>query len=199
MLQKYFEIAYEDVKGACAVEHLSERESVWDLSIGQSQAAAWPKKVSFRMSADHPKDVALIDYISNRESSLLVSPRFRDFFQEQQLPELEFLPVAILDHKGRVASDQYSIVNCLRIVDCVDQQNSAFRWDGLDPPSMVARKVALNPESLGEDDRMIRPKFVPGKILLSEDLVQAINAGNFSGVAFTRKLFGDNQVYRRPR
>ena len=65
MLQKYFEISYEDVKGACAVEFLSNREWAWDVSIGQSVAKAWPTDMSFQMSPEYPKHFAG-DHISNR-------------------------------------------------------------------------------------------------------------------------------------
>ena len=136
-LPKYFEIRYADVKGACTVDYLSDRESVWSLSIGESVQQAWPDDMSFRMSPERPKDVALVDHIDNNESALLVSPRFSDFLRAQDLPDLEFLPVRMLDHKGRIASSDYRVVNCLRVVDCVDQQKSDFRWDGLRRPQWL--------------------------------------------------------------
>ena len=64
---------------------------------------------------------------------------------------------------------------------------------------MVVSEMVLNADSIGEADKMIRPKFVPGKTLFREDLMQAIEAQAFSGVAFSRELFGDNQVYSRHR
>jgi hypothetical protein len=196
MPDKYYQLAYADVKGACAVEYLSDRELGWELTIGQSVAARWPPGMSFRMSDDHRKDVALIDNVSNLEDVLLVSPRIRDFLLLQKLPELEFLSVSILDHKGRVASRDYTIAHCCRVVDCVDQDKSDFDWDGLANPSMITREIVLKDELLGEADRMFRPKFVPGVVLFKENLMQAVQAQQFAGVAFVRELFGDYTVYR---
>ena len=193
--QKYFEMSYVHRKGGAAVEFMSNQEHCWDISIGRKLAKVWPTDMSFRMDPERPKDVTLLDSISNLEKVLLASPKLREFLRAQSLPEAEFLPVTILDHKGRVASKDYSIVNCLRVVDCVDQQRSVFRWDGLDEPSMIVSVMALSAATLGDADTMIRPKFVPGRVLYREDLMRAILQQRFSGVAFSREVFGDPEVY----
>src|SRR5688572_25632522 len=150
--QNYFLISPEHVEGGCSVQFMSNQACAWDLSIGKPLADRWPTDLSFSMDPDKPKDIRLLDYISNFEKVVLVSPRLRDWLRAQEVHDLEFLPVAIMDHKGRVASKDYSVVNCIRVVDAVDQQNSKFRWDGLEEPSMVVRRIVLNDASLGEDD-----------------------------------------------
>jgi hypothetical protein len=199
MALSYFELVYVDVKGACAVEYFSNREFAWDLSIGKSLAEVWPTDMSIDMSPEHPKDVALIDNLSNREAVLLIATHVCDFLNKQNVPDLEFLPVTVRDHKKRIASKDYRVLNCLRVIDCVDQEKSAFRWDGLEEPSMVMRKMVVNVEAVSDSDRLLRPRFVPAVTLFREDLVHAILAQKFSGVAFSRKLFGDSKVLRAPK
>lgn len=191
----YCQMSNRPVKGACSVTFISEQKFCWRVSIGQRVADEWPADMSFRMNPENPTNVALVDSVSNHESMLLASPRLRDFLRDQALPDLEFLKVAILDHKGRVAADDYSVINCCRVVDCVDQKNSQFEWDGLDNPSMEMERMALDPAALGEDDRMIRPRYVPGLVLYRMDLVEAIRAAKFTGVGFRRTVFGDDEKY----
>ena len=124
---KYYEMSYVHQKGAAAVEYMSNQEHCWDLSIGKKLAKVWPDDMSFKMSKEHPKDVALIDNVSNPENVLLISPKVHDYLQSQGMRDIEFLPVRILDHKGRVASKDYKILNCVRVVDCVDQKKAAAR------------------------------------------------------------------------
>ena len=188
-------MTYRKAKGGCSVTYLSNREFGWPISIGQSVAKSWPNDITVSMNPERPENVALVDYISNLEDVLLASPKFCDFFRSQKLPDLEFLKVTVLDHKGRVASDHYSIVQCCRVVDCIDQKESDFEWDGLDDPSMEVRTMVLNDDALGPNDRMIRPRYVPGVILYRKDLVDAINKQAFSGVGFRRSLFGDDEKY----
>lgn len=193
--QKYFEAAYDAVKGGCSFTYLSNRELAWPLKIGKRLQDVWPEDMTFSMNPERPKDKALTDYIPNLEGLLVASPKLIAFLRGQSLPDLEFLPITILDHKGRVAAKDYAVVSCCRVVDCVDQQASDFRWDGLQEPSMVMKKLAVKADSLGDDDRLIRPKFVPGRVLYRADLREALKAQQFSGLGFSRELFGDFTVY----
>jgi len=77
----------------------------------------------------------------------------------------------------------------------VDQARSEFEWDGLADPSMTVSELVLNENALGDNDRTIRLRFVPAKILFREDLMQGILGEAFSGFAFIREVFGDYDVY----
>jgi Immunity protein family (Imm11) len=193
---KYYKMAYDHQRGGASVEYLSDQQYCWDLSIGKKLGDVWPDDMSLKMTPERPKDVKLLDYISSPEDVLLFSPKCRDYFRNQALKEIEFLPVTILDHKGRVASKEYTILNYLRTVDCVDQNESDFTWNNLKEPSMNMEKMVFNPNALGADDRMIRVKFVPGYVFFREDLMRSILQQGFSGVGFSRTLFGDPNVYR---
>ena len=91
--------------------------------------------------------------------------------------------------EGRVASSEYRIVHCCNVVDCIDQEQSEFEWDGLSTPSMVLERAVLTPAVLDGDGRLIRPKFVPGKVFYRADLAEAIDAEEFDGVTFLQDLF----------
>jgi hypothetical protein len=189
MAAEYLELFYQHRKGSCSTTFLSNRDFAWSLSTGQSVAESWPADMSLSMNPERAKDVALSDYIHNLEGLLVASPRMVDFFTEQNLPNLEFLPVSILDHKGRVASDAYKIIHCCNVVDCVDQDQSDFQWDGLSEPSMVVERVVIKEDALDGDARMITPKFVPGKVFYRVDFAEAIDAEGFSCVTFLSDLF----------
>jgi len=192
----YFTVSYEHRKGSCWVKFLNNRQFTWALNVGNPLADQWPADMTFSMDPERPKDVTLTDYVQNLEGVLVASPRLATFLRDQGLPQLEFLPVSILDHKGRVASAEYAIVHCCRVIDCVDQENSEFEWDGLEKPTMTVSRMVLRSDALDENDRLIRPKFVPGEALYRADLREALNGQRFTGLAFSRELFGDMAVYR---
>lgn len=189
----YCKLTERAVKGAASVADVSAsfRELGWEISVGERVADRWPDDVSFTMDPAYPKDVKLVDSVINEEDVLLASPRFQEFLRAQELPDLEFLKVAILDHKGRVAADDYAIVQCCRVVDCIDQDKSEFEWDELDNPSMEAETLVFDPSKLTDEDRFFRARYVPGLSFMREDLVEAIRAADFVGVAFKREIFGD--------
>src|SRR5262245_39086187 len=169
------------------------------MKTGQSVAVTWPKDMKFAMNPERPKDVALTDYMPNSEGFVLASPRLATFLRDQKFPDVEFLPVTILDHKKRVASKDYTIFHSYHVVDCVDQKASDFKWDGLENPSMVVKKLVLKQDVLGEGERIVRPKFTTNKVLYRSDLREALDKEKFTGLGFSRELFGDFKVYRPGR
>ncbi len=196
METKYCTWAYESVPGAASFRTLSSRELSRDIDKGVSVAGRWPDDMSLRMNAERPKDILLVDSPFNIESVLVASPALRDFLQRQELPDLEFLPLQLLDHKGRVASDEYVVVQCCRVIDCIDQSQSVFEWDGLDEPSMEGvEKAVFDPTKLAADNRMFRPKYVPAEYVVREDLAQKLLNAGFDSVAFSREFFGDYELY----
>lgn len=96
-----------------------------------------------------------------------------------------------------MASKDYAIVNCHHVVDCVNQERSTFKWDGLDDPSMVVKRIELRADALGADDRLVRPKFVPGKAFYRADFRNTLLAQRFTGLGFSREVFGDFDVYEQ--
>lgn len=188
----YSEMHYQDRKGACSTRYLSNRELIRSLTTGVSVGGSWPANMTMAMRDDRPKNVKLIDLVANLEGLLVASPRVVAFFRQQELPDVELLPISILDHAGAVASSEYAIIHCCHVVDCIDQERSKFEWDhgpNGDDPTMLVEHVVLKADALQGDARMIRPKFVPGKVFYRADLVEAIEAEDFAGVTFLTDLF----------
>ena len=48
---------------------------------------------------------------------------------ESGVGNVEYLPVQILNHKKKVASKDYFLMNPLSVVDCIDVEASEVEWD----------------------------------------------------------------------
>jgi hypothetical protein len=84
------------------------------------------------MDPSFPKDIDLADSLDGT-TFVIVSDAVRSFLDSAAVPQIETLPIKIIDHKGRVASDAYYILNPLAAVDCIDEDASAVELDLLDP------------------------------------------------------------------
>lgn len=95
----------------------------------------------FRMGADYPPDarvsmsrdkpgLRLASVIGNTNGFFLVDRALRDLLGSARLGDVEFLPLSILDHKGRIASRDYFVVNPIGGFDCLDRQASEIEWHG---------------------------------------------------------------------
>src|SRR4051812_30255448 len=98
-------------KGYCLVDQLEGFEDDSAVGHGVSLAANPPKKLTMSMSADEPKKKVLPDCVQNMDRLLIVSPRLRSFLEAQKIPNVEYYPLTIKDHKGKVASDKHSIAH----------------------------------------------------------------------------------------
>lgn len=180
----YFEWIYEDVPGAASMKSLAVEFDVLDaINRGRSIAADFPDDAAFHMDPKRSKNVMLVDNVYNAETFPLVSSAVRDFLVEQEISQLELLPVSIIDHRGRTAADDYALVHPCRIVDCIDQEQSEFKWNKLDPTAMApVSRMVLDPKKLGPDDLLIRPRYVEHLVLVHQNLAERLMSQEFRGL-----------------
>jgi hypothetical protein len=134
------------------------------------------------MDPTFPKDIKLYDQISNLERLLVCSPKLRDFIQSLELPSVETLPVTIFDHKGKVASDEYSIINPYSVQDCIDQQASMFDWNPIDTDLICGMyELVLDHEKIDPAIPVFRPKHFAQFTFIREDIADAIVKQGFQG------------------
>jgi len=171
--------------GYCRLGVLENVPSSYETSQGISRAADFPDDAAFRMSPEFPKDVKLADNCKNLESVIVVSPTLRDWLTSQQPPSVEVLPVTIINHKGKVASSDYAIVNPLSIQDCIDKQNSNLMWNKIDPNFIsTIFKLVLLPDRIDARFPMFRLQHEPTVVCVHKSLVEKIKAQGFSGLNF---------------
>lgn len=169
--------------GCCTLADIENVERVYALNSGVSLSADFPRDALFRMDPDHPRAVKLPEQIPNLDRLLVVSGAIKDFLEGENLDNVEFLQVAIWNHKGRVASEDYWIVNTLTVVDCVDKEASDIKWNALDADKIAScESLVLHEEQIDSELRILRPKHLTDVVLVRRDLAEALTIHGFSGV-----------------
>jgi hypothetical protein len=169
--------------GFCALECLENVEDSYELKRGISRANGFPADASFRMDAAHPKNVKLADNVYNLDRMLVVSKKLKELIESKAPPSTEFLPVTIYNHKGRVASADYFIVNPFLLQDCIDKKKSQIEWNDIDPELICSCfGLVLLPDTIDPKLLLFRPKHMPTIVLVRRDLADEIEAGGFTGI-----------------
>jgi hypothetical protein len=169
----------------CTLEKIQNLEQSYRLSEGVSYADSFPEEAYFPMDPAYPKDIKLADNIRSRGGIVVVSKRLKAFLEDQRPPHVEFLPVSIRNHKDRVASSEYFIVNPYEVVDCIDTEASTITWGSIDPdniihcPTLVLSETAINDRLL-----LFRPRYKTSTVLVKGDLVEALRDESFTGLHF---------------
>jgi hypothetical protein len=170
----------------CRVGNPNGIEDDYELTWGRARADGFPPDAFFAMDKRYPKRVALPDSVSNNDQMVLVSRKLKEFVESKNPARVECLQVAIRDHRGRVASPDYFIINPLTIIECIDTKRSKLTWNAMEPTliagvvDLVLRdSVEIEPSVL-----LFRPKHLETVVMLRADLGDAITAAGFTGARF---------------
>jgi hypothetical protein len=179
-------------EGFCAVTNPQGFERQFLLLRGVSLADVWPVGVSCKMSPRYPKDIQLSDSLYGG-SYPVVSARLKEALTEPlSVGKTEFLPVVIINHKGRVASDEYFVVNPLETIDCIDQVKSDVKWNNINPDVISScKQLVLREDVIPAEVGFFRPKHMLATYLMRRQLADALVKNGFTGLYFV-----DPEKYR---
>jgi hypothetical protein len=171
------------VPNACCLAQLVNVDDQFELPKGIRRAAAFPSEAAFTMDPDFPNDTLLTDNLVNTDRLVVVSPKLKAFLESQRLAKVEYLPVTILNHKGRPASRDYFIVHPVDLAACVDTERSDVEWSVIDPTSIdSATRLVIDETALDPEVALFRPRPFYDVVLVRRPLAEAIDAQRFSGI-----------------
>jgi len=186
MTDEFFILKYPgNTKGYCTVDQLSGFEDEWAVGQGMSLAANPPDKLTMSMYADEPRNTVLPDYVQNMNRLLIVSPRLRAFFEAQQVSNVEYYPLEIKDHKGKVASNEYFVAHLVNPVDCIDVDASGVTWTGHGLATqriLFLDRLVLDPTKVPEERKLFFPRYYDKVPVLRRELAEAMGREGFSNV-----------------
>lgn len=177
---------YEE--GFCVIESPEGIERDYELSVGASRAQGWSSDVICRMNPEYPDDLQLSDNLFGT-LYIIVSKRIMEFLLKKQIGNVEFLPVTILNHKGRVASKEYYIMNPLDVIDCIDLDRSGVKWNRIEPDMIEScEKLVLKDDAVQATSKVFRPKFWPTEILIRKELAEDLVSSGRTGLQFINPI-----------
>jgi hypothetical protein len=174
------------VAGFCGLGPLQNVDDAFELKRGISREQGFPQNAEFHMDPAHPTSVKLGDNLYTLENVLVISKPLQEFLASREPLETEFLPVSIINHKGRVASPDYFIVNPLSVQDCIDQGQSKIEYNPIEKDLIsVCEQLVLDDQRIDARYILFRPRFMPTVVLLRRDVADdALDAG-FKGMRHT--------------
>jgi hypothetical protein len=171
---------------ACVLGELMGSRDVSSMWKGKSVKENFPADAELVMSHDFPDNTVLADSLMNREYLIVGSERLKKFFEERQVELVEYLKVAIRDHKGKIAATYY-IVNPLNAVECLDLEASGARTSRVLPTHVMAvKKLVLREEAIPPDRQLFRTAGYPQGRIIRRELASAVEKGGFTGIQFQK-------------
>lgn len=95
------------------------------MSMGRSVAASYGDPLEFHFE-EHSPGMQLPSLLGNTRSLFMVARAVKDAIAALSTGPIEFLPFVLFNHKGRLASRDYFIVNPLGSFDAIDPDRSVI-------------------------------------------------------------------------
>jgi hypothetical protein len=152
------------------------------VGLGERVGNLYPADARIYMSEDSP-GIKLSPLLGNTRNTLIVSSEMRAVIEKHCKNEIEYLPFTLYDHRKRVYSRDYCIVNPIGTFDCVDFQASDVRWSKKDPtkPSRIRAHV-LDRKKVESAPQLFRVDHDPMTYVLRYELAKEISDRRFANV-----------------
>jgi hypothetical protein len=168
---------------ACVLDRFpSIRSYIWQATEGEVASTSFPDGVELRMSA-RAGGKAVRDVVRNTLGMVILSARARAVLDTVARAPMEYLPLVIIDHKGRRSAQPTFIANVLGRVDCVDLSASAFEESSMRAGEFFSlSKLVLDPKRIDPQRNLFRIAQWPRLILVSDEVASALTAADLSGL-----------------
>ncbi|HEX5747390.1 MAG TPA: DUF1629 domain-containing protein [Archangium sp.] len=152
----------------------------YGIRMGADYKAAYP----FEMDPEST-GLKIADVIHNTVGYLMVSARMKAFLEQHTKAEIEFLRFTLMNHKGRVESDDCYIVNVIGAHDWLDMEKTEGQRHPLEQERFTRlKRLILHEDRIDPETNLFRVSAAPGLLLVREDLKAKIEAAGFTGPAF---------------
>jgi hypothetical protein len=170
--------------GICKLKGLTGVPKSFQIDNGVSRLEGWPAEAAAAMNPDFPKDLGLADSLPGATFQV-ISGKAKQFIEKAAPGNIEFLPMKIINHKGRLASEDYFVVNPLEMVDCIDKDASSVEFNPINKDVISGcAQLVLKEEVIPPDLKIFRAKFWRGMILIGRDLAQKMAQAGLTGMRF---------------
>jgi hypothetical protein len=176
----------DPTRNFCVLDELENVRKSYQLNEGISRLQGFPDTAQFQMDPEYPKAVVLPDNVRNVDSVAVVSNNLKEFIESWQPRDVEYLPVKIIDHKGKVASEKHFVVNPINLQDCLDTNKSGCKWSDIVRDKIYElEKLIIDESRIAAETLVFRMKYYYRPILVRRDLADAISQQGFTGVLWT--------------
>jgi hypothetical protein len=139
------------------------------------------------------KGVKLSSLLGTTRNMMIAHRALRELVEERcKGVEIEYLPFALYDHRKRLYSTDYCIINPLGTLDCLDVKKTDAVWDDERPERMsLLREPFLDRKKVAKAPQLFRILQKPAQLIVGPELGVAIGKAKLSNVTGTKLDFGD--------
>jgi hypothetical protein len=170
-------------KSNCVLSEFKGMDNTFPLTAGIPIKESLKSNLSFRMHEDWPNHTTMADSLTNTNMVVVASERLASFFFKQQVPNIEIIPITILDHSGAACSKSYKIIHPINALDALDLNgvnvtHSFILADEIESIDVIK----LDNSKIPEQVQIFRCKNLANFVFVRKPFARSISEAGFSGI-----------------
>jgi hypothetical protein len=175
--------SHRRVPNGCKLMGLENDKARFKIDKGTSRATDFPSDACYKMNPEFPDNTRVTDLLENRSAQILVSERVADFLAARELPNVEYLPVAILDHRDRRVPGKFVIVHPVGSIDLLDLDACQVTADFTGKSIEKFERFVVRPDVTALPE-LFRITKMSHYLAVQRGLAEALLAAGFTGMGF---------------
>jgi hypothetical protein len=152
------------------------------LTQGEPLREKLPAGARLSFSENYAQLRKLYDFVANTLLTLLVSEKVKNVLEGLEATNCEFIPITLLNHKGKVASTSHYLLNILGSEDAIDMEKSVCVMGSLEKEQILGiRKLVLKHDGISPGAHIFRAKTKMDEYFISQKLHEAFQREGITG------------------
>jgi hypothetical protein len=152
------------------------------MAGGEPAGAEYPADARIYLQPESP-GIKLPSFLGNQVGYLIVNTAMKTAMEAFDLGNVELLPFTLYDHKKRVLSKDYWIVNPIGSLERLSRGASVIKLLDNDPNQIIAvKKFVLDAKKVAQGSDLFRVAEARFQYFVSERIAAAWQAGKFTNV-----------------
>jgi hypothetical protein len=162
--------------------------------LGQRLAPFYPQDARLFMDPERP-GIKLSSLLGATGGKLMVHKELKELIAKHcEGVDIEYLPFTLYDHRKRVASRDYFIINPIGTFDCLDFKASDIKWDTDNPKEIISiRKHVLDRKKVEKAPQLFRMDKDPTEYVVGEDLAGEMYDRDLTNIFWAELPFSDEK------
>ena len=166
--------------------------SAWRVGSGEPFGSEYIQDARIYMNPENP-GIKLSSFLGNTRNMVVGSKELKAAIEKHCPSGIEYLPFTLYDHRGRVYSRDYFIINPIGTFDCLDFKASQIVWDDEDPNEIISiRTRVLDLNKMKDAPQLFRIDRSPSSYVLGLELVRELKSQGFTNIRLSELNFSDN-------
>lgn len=188
-MRDFFVWDSKDEGNTCVLSVIQKVEKTGRLCRGVELLNGWPPDAYFQMDPEFPRNIGLADNLLSASGLVVISDPLRQFLEGKSAANIQFLPVGIMNHKGKLVPGSHFILNPILPQDCLDLGKSEPAYYNVSPTEIRrVKRLVLDPKRIDPEVSIFRIKNFWSPVVIKAQLANAILAAGFSGLSWSNPL-----------